>query len=94
MPASDERREPGEVNANENDADRASTTATKSFDVLAKSLSLAAEARSAGERQRSNAILEGVLKQYVADLDEMRAKFERQRESLNDGGDGDAMDTS
>ena len=40
-------------------------------------LALAAEARGPGERKRARALFESALKQYVAELDEMRAMVER-----------------
>ena len=64
---------------------------SNSFDLLAKTLSVASEARSAGERQRAKAALTGILKQHVAELDETRALCERVRERVSSDG-SDAMD--
>jgi hypothetical protein len=66
---------------------------SSSFDLLAKTLSVASEARSAGERQRAKVALTGILKQHLAELDEMRALCERVRERVSSDG-SDAMDAS
>ena len=59
------------------DGGRAMTTVTRAVDVVARTLALAAEARGPGERKRARALFESALKQYVAELDEMRAMVER-----------------
>jgi hypothetical protein len=59
---------------------RASIGGAHAFDVVARTLALAAEARGEGERKRANILLEGALKQYVSELDEMRAVCERLKE--------------
>ena len=53
------------------------SAATRAVDVVARTLALAAEARGPGERKRARALFESALKQYVAELDEMRAMVER-----------------
>ncbi len=57
-----------------------------SADVVARALALAAEARGDGDRKRTNALLEGALKQYVSELDEFRAVCERLKERETAGG--------
>jgi len=77
-------------------ADHATTReqqVSKSFDLLAKTLSVSSEARSAGERQRAKVALTGILKQHLAELDEMRALCERVRERVSSDG-SDTMDAS
>jgi hypothetical protein len=81
-------------NADDVDASRRrEQQVSNSFDLLAKTLSVASEARSAGERQRAKVALTGILKQHVAELDEMRALCERVRERVSSDG-SDAMDAS
>jgi len=74
------------------------SAATRAFDVVARTLALAAEARGPAERKRSQALLEGAVKQYVAELDEMRAMCEREASLLgleDDAGAGvDEMETN
>jgi hypothetical protein len=74
------------------------SAATRAFDVVARTLALAAEARGPAERKRSQALLEGAVKQYVAELDEMRAMCEREASLLgleHDAGAGvDEMETN
>ena len=53
------------------------SAATRAVDVVTRTLALAAEARGPGERKRARALFESALKQYVAELDEMRAMVER-----------------
>lgn len=69
-----------------NGGDRASMAGAHSADVVARALALAAEARGDGERKRTNALLEGALKQYVSELDEFRAVCERLKERETAGG--------
>ena len=68
--------------------DRASIAGARAADVVARALALAAEARGDGERKRTNALLEGALKQYASELDEFRAVCERLRERETGGGRG------
>lgn len=69
-----------------NGGDRASMAGAHSADVVARALALAAEARGDGDRKRTNALLEGALKQYVSELDEFRAVCERLKERETAGG--------
>lgn len=64
--------------------------ASVAFDRLARAVSLAAEARASGERMRSSALLEQVVKQYVGELDEARAACERARRRCDAEGSMDA----
>jgi len=71
-------------------------SATDAFEVLAKTLALACESKTKGERERAKLIAEPVLKQYLAELDEMQAVLERMEEksaARDAGGDVDAMET-
>ena len=79
-----ERREDGEVPSATDGRDddgmlMGDRTAARAFERLARALSLAAEARSSGERARSSVVLDQVVKQYVGELDEVRATCERAR---------------
>ncbi len=72
------------------------SAATRAVDVVARTLALAAEARGPGERKRARALFESALKQYVAELDEMRAMVERAgaRLRLEEDAGKDGMETN
>ena len=86
---------PVEVVSEEQGGETTTYSTTEAFDVLARTLSIAGEARSAGERQRARDALSGVVKQHIAELDELRALCEQKKEEiLSEKGKGeDAMET-
>jgi L-asparaginase II len=67
-------------------------SATDAFEAVAKTLALACESKTKGERERAKLIAEPVLKQYLAELDEMQAILERM-EDTGGSRDGDPMET-
>ena len=69
-----------------------SHSATEAFEAVAKTLALACESKTKGERERAKLIAEPVLKQYLAELDEMRAILERM-EDAGGSRDGEPMET-
>ena len=69
-----------------------SHSATEAFEAVAKTLALACESKTKGERERAKLIAEPVLKQYLAELDEMRAILERM-EDTGGSRDGEPMET-
>ena len=69
-----------------------SHSATEAFEAVAKTLALACESKTKGERERAKLIAEPVLKQYLAELDEMQAILERM-EDTGGSRDGDPMET-
>jgi hypothetical protein len=69
-----------------------SHSATEAFEAVAKTLALACESKTKGERERAKLIAEPVLKQYLAELDEMQAILERM-EDTGGSRDGEPMET-